>query len=154
MAMPRKEGPYPHHIIQLKNYMAILNAPYGKLLYMILGYPNVKSYFPEYLITFRPNERQEILVKLERDAAELQRGIDEKDPSLVGHIAKNPEFINKWGYNWMCSGCPYKKQCYGYKERFEYGKLPGMEEKLLAQIQKIKMLQSRNLSYFSSFIAI
>jgi hypothetical protein len=41
------------------------------------------------------------LTRLEADAAELQRGIDEKNPALVGHIAKNRDYINTFGYNWM-----------------------------------------------------
>jgi hypothetical protein len=55
--------------------MAILDAPYGKILYMILGYSAVKDYFP-YLVMFRRNEKSEILEKLEADAAELQYGFD------------------------------------------------------------------------------
>jgi len=48
--------------------MAILNAPYGKLLYLILGY-TVKGYFPEYEITLESGERLDI------EAKELQNGV-------------------------------------------------------------------------------
>ena len=105
------KGPYPHHIKQLKAYMAILGAQYGKLLYMILGYPNVKEYFPEYLVTFQyADEKKEILQKLKVDAAELQHGIDSKNPALVGHIARDKTFIT-YGRNWLCNSCPYRNQC-------------------------------------------
>lgn len=106
-----KEGPYSYHIAQTKAYMTLLNAPYSKILYLILGYPNVKEYFPEYLVTFSyKNEPRAILTKLEADAAELQRAIDQKDPSLVGHIGKHSDYI-RFGRNWLCANCPYEKQC-------------------------------------------
>ena len=70
----------------------------------------MKDYFPEFLITFDyKNEPQEILGKLERDATEL-RSIDEKNPALVGHAAKDPSFMN-YGENFLCSNCPYKEAC-------------------------------------------
>jgi hypothetical protein len=66
--------------------MSMINAPYGKLSYLILGYyPTVKDYFPEYLITLNQAERDQILKKLEVDAMELVQGINLNDPSRVTH---------------------------------------------------------------------
>jgi hypothetical protein len=85
-----KEGPYEHHLSQLKAYLAITGSSYGKLLYMILGYPKAANYFPEYLVLWSYRaERAEILERLEKDAIELERGILERDPALVGHVATN-----------------------------------------------------------------
>ena len=107
-----EEGPYPHHLRQLKSYMSILDAAVGKLSYILMGYfKGLKEYFPEHLVTLEENEKKEILSKLERDAAELQYGIAVGRPELVQHITKDPEYINQYGYNWMCSSCPYRKEC-------------------------------------------
>ena len=105
------KAPYEHHIKQLKNYMAILGAPYGKLFYMILGYPKVKDFFPEYSVFFDYRaEKEEILRELEEKAGELQKGIDLRDPSVVDHIAKDPVYM-RYGRNWMCADCPYEQKC-------------------------------------------
>jgi hypothetical protein len=47
---------------------------------MVVGYSKqIKDYFVEYLIRWDyANERRDIIQRLEADAAELQRGIDEK----------------------------------------------------------------------------
>ena len=82
--------------------MVLLNASYGKLLYLILGYPDVKD---SYLVTFNHEyERCKILDRLERDAAKLRHGIDNKDPNLVESIANNITYINSRGQNWY--PCP------------------------------------------------
>jgi hypothetical protein len=78
---------YQHHADQARAYVALLNAPYAVLLYILLGYTKeATDYFPEYILTVSPHE----IAKLEADAAELQRSINEKDPSLVRHIAAFP----------------------------------------------------------------
>jgi hypothetical protein len=104
--------PYQHHITQTKMYMSILNASYGVILYMLLGYSNkVTNYFPEHLVLFSyAREKQEILDKLERDAINLRYGLDHKDASQVKHSATDPTFIN-FGRNWLCASCDFKKQC-------------------------------------------
>jgi hypothetical protein len=63
------------------------------------------------LITFGPGERQKILEKLEADAAELQYGIDSRNPGLVGHIAKDKMYHNSRNENWMCKDCLFKNRC-------------------------------------------
>jgi hypothetical protein len=79
---------------------------------MIVGYSKqISDYFPEYLVLWDyPNEPRDILTKLEADAAELQRGTDEKNPAFVGHIAKDSAYIN-FGRNWLCSSCPNESRC-------------------------------------------
>lgn len=90
--------------------MAILGARYGVLFYMIIGYTKqIKDYFVEYLGDY-PNEPHNIIRRLEADAAELQRGIDENNPAIVGHIARDSTYIN-FGRNWLCSSCPYESKC-------------------------------------------
>ena len=73
-----------------------------KFLRTIVPILPIKDYFPEYVITFG-YEKKEILEKLERDAAELQRGIDLKNPGVVGHIAKDKMFFNEYSQNWLCN---------------------------------------------------
>jgi hypothetical protein len=71
------------------------------------------EYFKEYHITMNPAEKRLILDKLDKDVVELQRGFECGDPSQVGHIYDNPEYINRWtGKRWMCEGyCPYAEKC-------------------------------------------
>ena len=105
-----KPTPFDYNIRQLKYYLAMLNANYGILPYVMVG-ANPKEHFVKYLITFDyKNERNEILTRLEADAAELQRGSDAGRPELVKHAAKDPAFIT-YGKNWLCSSCEYKKEC-------------------------------------------
>jgi CRISPR/Cas system-associated exonuclease Cas4 (RecB family) len=113
--------PKATHVKQLKFYMGILNAPYGILQYIILN-KFEGGMFPSHLITFKDErERQEILARLEADAAELQYGIDTKDPSVVGHIATDWDYMIKFkdkngemrtnGVNWLCKSCEFKREC-------------------------------------------
>lgn len=104
---------YKHHADQAKIYLAMLGAPYSVLLYVILGYTKEAgtNYFPEYILTCSTNERREILEKLELDATELQKGLDERDPSKVRHIAYEREYMNKVGQNWVCNNCDFFNLC-------------------------------------------
>jgi hypothetical protein len=81
-----KQTPLAYNVRQLKYYLAMLNADYGILLYVKVG-PNIKEHFVEHLVTWDyRNECRDILAKLEADAVELQRGIDEKNPAIISHI--------------------------------------------------------------------
>jgi hypothetical protein len=102
---------YSNHIEQLKIYLALLNAPYGKLFYIVLGSGTDDSYFKEYLVELKPGERQKILAKLERDAEEFQRGIREKNPAHVSHMADKLEYLNSLGENWICKSCKHQSRC-------------------------------------------
>jgi hypothetical protein len=59
----------------------------------------------ELATTSNKNERQEILDKLESDAAELKNGIKQKRLDLIGHIAKDRQ------HNWLCKISPYFDKC-------------------------------------------
>ena len=52
--------PFPAHVKQLKAYLAISkNPPYGKLLYLIMGYnSSFTDPFIEYLVTLIEEERE------------------------------------------------------------------------------------------------
>lgn len=113
------DKPHLGNVRQLKAYLAIVGAPYGKLFYTILGKfkrggKDLPTFFPEYMYTLKPGEREEILQQLEDKAEMLLAGINLRDPSVVDHIATNKEYIidiNGYKYNWMCGKCDYKKQC-------------------------------------------
>lgn len=101
------------HIDQLKFYMAVLNAPYGILQYIIMN--KYENCFPVHYITLEHDEREKILEQLVTDAEELRAGIELKDASLVQHKANDPKYIQKlpsgYEYNWLCKGCQFKTQC-------------------------------------------
>lgn len=112
--------PKATHIKQLKFYMAVLNSPYGILQYVILN--KYEDMFPSHLVTFKDErERQEILARLEADAAELQYGIETKNPAVVGHIATDWDYMIKFkdkngetrskGTNWLCKSCEFRTKC-------------------------------------------
>jgi CRISPR/Cas system-associated exonuclease Cas4 (RecB family) len=103
--------PYDSHLTQLKIYMAITGAPVGKLFYILLGTTTGDNHFKEYLVTFKPGERQRILKRLEKGAEELHRGVTRKNPALVEHVADDPSYFNSLGYNWMCKSCKYQSSC-------------------------------------------
>lgn len=98
---------------QIKCYMSLLGADYGKLLYILEGTlpKTITDPFIEYLITWNyANEPADIIKRLEAGAAELQKGIDQNNPDVVGYIFNNPEYI-KFGNNWMCNRCEYRAPC-------------------------------------------
>jgi hypothetical protein len=51
--------PFKNHLRQISAYISMTGAPYGKLFYIILGQPNIKDPFPEYLITLTNEERED-----------------------------------------------------------------------------------------------
>ncbi|MGB8936912.1 MAG: PD-(D/E)XK nuclease family protein [Candidatus Nitrosopolaris sp.] len=109
--------PYSYNLKQLMMYMAILNSSRGVLLYLIVGSTHkISEYFPEYHLTMTEDERHNMLKRIQKDATELQNGINNKDPNLVGHILGSSIYRNPDGKSWYCSSCPYKKACNGYKE--------------------------------------
>jgi hypothetical protein len=127
--------PYSYHLRQLMMYLAILGYSKGILLYLIVGSTHkISDYFPEYHLTMTENERHNMLQRIQKDATELQKGLDNKDPDLVGHVLENFNYINRGGNNWYCESCPYKKMCAGYKEPWE---LPEVEiEKSFTQLRQ------------------
>ena len=103
--------PFKNHVRQISAYIAMTGAPYGKLFYIILGQPDIKNPFQEYLISLTNEEREKILTDLENDALELQRGIDSKSPENVSHIAFDKSYKNKLGFNWLCAECVFYDRC-------------------------------------------
>jgi hypothetical protein len=69
---------------------------------------------------------------LEADAAELQYGIDCKNPALVGHIARDKMYLNNNNENWLCVGCAYREPC--VTMRREAGEFKNRVEELLTRL--------------------
>lgn len=130
--------PKAGHIRQLKYYMAVLNAPYGILQYIIMNKYD-KDLFPVHYITLEHDEREKILEQLQADGEELRAGIELKDPSLVGHIARNEEYIQRlpsgYEYNWLCKGCQFKEEC--NEMRAKAGEFQRRADQAQAQMMKI-----------------
>jgi hypothetical protein len=107
------KSPPVAHIRQLKTYMSLLDSNRGILLYLLTSDKN-NEYFQEWQVTWaNPNERQDILDKLDKAATELSKGFESGDPSQVRHIYYDKQYISRWtGVNWMCRNyCPYSEQC-------------------------------------------
>jgi hypothetical protein len=62
-------------------------------------------------------KREKILSDLESDAAELQYGIDSRNPEVVSHIALDKSYYNKLNFNWLCAECPFYYKCIEMRAR-------------------------------------
>ena len=99
-----EEEPKSFNIDQLKYYMALTDASKGYIIYQLLM--NFEDYpFKIFEITMSKGERIELLRKMVKDAIEVQKGIDSKDPSIVSHVVGNKEL------DWKCNYCAYLNEC-------------------------------------------
>src|SRR5215831_14776022 len=109
--------PYLSHLKQLKSYLSILDLSFGKLFYMYLG-TNLDKVFYEYSITMTKEKRKEMQDELIASASKLRLGIALKDLSIVSHVAESPEYLNRFGRNWMCEdycvGCATNFSVYSF----------------------------------------
>ena len=96
--------PKPHHVDQLKAYMALTGSNHGILLYQLLLHFEDKPW-REYHITMSLEERVKKLNEMQLDVFKLQLAVTKRDPQLARHIAYVP------GLNWMCRTCPYEVEC-------------------------------------------
>jgi hypothetical protein len=132
--------PYSYHLKQLMMYLAILGYSKGVLMYMIIGSTHkVSDYFPTYHITMTEDERYNILERIEKNATELQNGINNRDPNLVGHVLGSSIYRNPNGDNWYCLSCPYKQKCNGYKEFESEDDLQRMQENLFTELRSRRL---------------
>jgi CRISPR/Cas system-associated exonuclease Cas4 (RecB family) len=109
------QKPNPNHIAQISAYISILSAlgyqvPYGKLLYILLT-PDNEEYLVEFLVEVSEDERKQILEKIIGEAAELQYGIDSRNPSLVQHSMRDRNYYGRGGISYLCRSCPYLSKC-------------------------------------------
>ena len=84
---------------------------------MFLTVPtNLDEVFYEYLITISDEEKKEIRDKILSDAAELQYGIDSRNPAVVGHSATDKTYHNYQGDNFLCKECPFFERCLEFRK--------------------------------------
>lgn len=103
-----EEKAKPHHIDQLKTYMALVDADKGYILYQFLM--NFETFpFTVFEVTTTKEERIEILQNLVKDSLNLLTGIETKNPGIVKHIADDKD------RNWKCNSCKYVSDCIGYR---------------------------------------
>lgn len=96
--------PKPFHVNQLKNYMAVLNAPKGVILYQLLMNFDNKP-FVEFEVTMTDKERKATLRKLENLAENMSNALEQKNPAKAVHV------MNDKDLNFQCNSCPYYQQC-------------------------------------------
>lgn len=106
---------------------------------MILPTFKITDHFVEYHLTMTEEQRKYILRRIEKDATNLQHGIDNKDPNLVEPVYNNVTYINKFGENWYCSSCPYRNRCAGYKE---FNTPQDETAEIKKQVEELKQLLS------------
>lgn len=116
-----KYAPKTAQVDQLKNYMAVFNAPYGIMFYVLaIEYeePLIQHY-----IFMSEEEKMQRLDNILRDKELLQTAIDHNDVSgLPKNGATDIKFQKqKWnpstrewyptGESYLCSSCPFKDKC-------------------------------------------
>lgn len=97
------------HLEQLMNYMAILDAPVGQIIYQCLLQFDTNP-FKSFEITMTPDDRKNQLSKLSEEIKALQSAVNMKDPGLVRGVYSDS------GMNWLCKDCPYVKDCERLRE--------------------------------------
>lgn len=96
--------PKSFHVEQLKNYMSILGAQQGYMIYQLLLHFGQKP-FKTFRITMSAGERQAQRDKLVKEVNSLKRAMEVGDPSLARSVNKDPDL------NWLCKDCPYSIEC-------------------------------------------
>ena len=94
----------PHNLSQLEAYMSIMGSDKGIILYQLLLHFDDKP-FVEFEHRMTKEQRLIKINKLHADADLLKKGVENKDPSLVRHIAYDND------YNWLCRSCVFAKEC-------------------------------------------
>lgn len=98
------EDPKPHHVDQLKSYLAITNSETGVLLYqLLLNFDDTP--FKEFEIRANEYDRKLQLWKLEHNAEIFRNAVDKRDPKLAPSVWDDPTL------SWMCKSCPYRQEC-------------------------------------------
>lgn len=98
------ETPKPHHVEQLKSYMAILGSKKGIILYQLLLHFEDKP-FVEFEVIMTDEEIKEKLQELTIAAALYKSAVETKSPMLLEGVMTDKTM------NWMCDSCPYKAKC-------------------------------------------
>ena len=96
--------PKSFHVEQLKNYMAILEASDGYMLYQLLMHFG-QTPFKAFRITMNAQERRNQREKLVTEITSLKRAIEKGDPSMARSVEKDHSL------NWLCKDCPYLTDC-------------------------------------------
>ena len=101
--------PKPHHVSQLKFYMAMLGADTGIILYQCLMNFDDKP-FVEFEVTMNEEERRIVLQMLEIQKVLYSESLAEKKPFQAVSVIDDPKL------NWQCKSCQYYQKCNLQKE--------------------------------------
>lgn len=116
------DKPKPHHVQQLKVYMAITGADYGIVLYQLLLHFD-QTPFVEFVIQMTKDEREKMLDWLMVELHELRLAIKRQDPALARHVMLDGD------YNFQCRNCPYLRQCQAINLRVDKNNVQGRNAK-------------------------
>lgn len=106
------DKPHSYHEDQLKYYMAILNVPFGVIMYQLLRQKK-KGFLVQFVIQMSEWERMRQLSKLSEEMEKLLRAVDNKDPSFARAIYHDNDL------KWLCWSCPYQSECYRIRDEKE-----------------------------------
>lgn len=109
MRTSKVDKPKPHHVDQLKNYMAVTTADKGIILYQLLLHFD-ETPFVEFEIKMDKKERSAQLTIIEEKAALYADALAHKDAMII------PDILDDKDLNWLCKSCPYLKQCQDAKQ--------------------------------------
>lgn len=96
--------PKPHHVEQLKCYMAMTGATKGIILYQLLMHFDNEP-FAEFVVEMTEKQIQEQLVKMKSTAENFRVNLEQKTPMEAIGVLQNKDL------NWLCNSCPYVQRC-------------------------------------------
>lgn len=115
-------GPRQHQVDQLKNYMAVFNAPYGIMFY-IIATEFEDPFVQHYVYWDDENEKRRLQDKLLSDKQLLQTAIEKGDPSILPQNGATERKFKKELYDkstrkwypikksFLCENCQYLQEC-------------------------------------------
>lgn len=104
MRVKEVKEPKPHHVEQLKAYMAMTKSPVGVILYQALLHFEDEP-FKEFEITMGEDEAAAKMESLFRDKALFAEAEKQKNPMIARGVFRDT------GLNWLCRDCPMKAKC-------------------------------------------
>lgn len=104
MRVAKVENPKSFHVEQLKDYMTMLGASTGVILYQCLLNFDDKP-FVEFEVHMTQKELDERMNDIGLRYRLHKKALDKKDAMLAPYVLKDPNM------NWLCKSCPYLKKC-------------------------------------------
>jgi hypothetical protein len=95
----------PHYVRQLAYYMVLSKKTRGHLLVQRVGF-QTGAPFESLDLEFDEGDYKQYYDEMISRRDSLLDAMRERNPALARHVKRDPEYL------WLCSGCPWKRECY------------------------------------------